>query len=671
MPGAGRNTRRLLSIRSFGLDILLFAVLATASMPTAAQEEIAPFKLTNVNGTFSLRYLLDDVQDTGFAGAPFASSGRLQERLNIRTRSYVFHPAFLEILAGGGPIFVQDSYDSNTGKNSGRESLFGYDVALNALGRKRYPFTVFLRQDHPEISTGLSGRFRTETKEYGVSGRFLMPVQVAWRAGHFDAKGSGFGAVVDTNVDRASLQATFPYKRRQNANLALSWTDQESSSGSPGLPIRTTAIETFTSRLTGRNVFGQNQKYKLRQSLFRSRQITNGANSSEVETLAYTGNLDWSLAERVDAYSTLNYSDNLRNNVSRTSQYFDVRANFRQRPALVFGTKGYVSANDSTGFSRDRVGVSLSARYNHDYRIGRFGLTGSVRFDRTNQESTRDTIDVFDESVVLAGVVAVALREQFVVEESVIVTNVDRTQTFSPDIDYRLVTIGAVTTIERLVSGNILDGQEVLVSYEHLTGGTVEFAGRSQSLGANLALSANARLFARLTNRQNDVLSGFPTAPLNDGRQFEIGGQFDRPLWKGWSAGGEIRLTKQSEDISPFTRQNYDMYLQSARFWNTRARLGVSTSVVDYETSREDVDRNVYLLSLQSRLDGGIYVDYRGTIGKDDGGSIAREDIRHSLRVTWRYRFVDFSLNASRSIVTQGATRRQNTHVTAELRRVF
>ena len=111
-----------------------------------------------------------------------------------------------------------------------------------------------------------------------------------------------------------------------------------------------------------------------------------------------------------------------------------------------------------------------------------------------------------DETVGLNGVTPVELREEFVVEGSVMVTNVDRTQTYIPNVDYRLNEIGSTTTIERLVGGNILDGEDVLISYEALTGGTVKYGSTSESVGANLAVSPRTSLFLRLANSDNEVL---------------------------------------------------------------------------------------------------------------------------------------------------------------------
>jgi hypothetical protein len=92
---------------------------------------------------------------------------------------------------------------------------------------------------------------------------------------------------------------------------------------------------------------------------------------------------------------------------------------------------------------------------------------------------------------------------------------------------------------------------------------------------------------------------------------------------------------------------------------------------IDYEFSNEDVERVNFSLNIDTRLPGGMNLSYRGIDGENRGGSTYREDQRHSLRLDWRYRQTIFSLNATKSDVGQGQSRRDDTRVAAVLRRYF
>jgi hypothetical protein len=294
-----------------------------------------------------------------------------------------------------------------------------------------------------------------------------------------------------------------------------------------------------------------------------------------------------------------------------------------------------------------------------------------MTISRTDQESTRDTITVFDEPIALSGVDAVPLRESFVVVESVIVTNADRTQQFEENIDYRLVTIGETTTIERLVGGNIFDGQVVLVSYEFLTGGTVKYGATTQSVSANLNVPRIANFYVAIRNAESETLSGTPTNPLNNSQRLDFRASRGFSFSQGWSMSGTVELTKQQEDISPFLRWGYRIGVNLPVFLWTGIRLGLERQLVEYEASTEDVDQFRYTVNANTRLPGGVSLVYIGSFGENDGGRVYREDARHTLQLYWRYRLVTFGMNAVQSDIIQGDRRRKDLRVTATIVRYF
>ena len=674
MPESCRKSLCLLSSCRRGLVCTVISVLALLGTEVAAQEEIAPFRLTNVNGQLSVRYFLDERGDTSASERFATSSARWQEEFLVRTRSYIYHPALLEMFISAGSILGQSSSDSNAGSSSERSRLIRYDARLSFLRRKAYPFTVFFRQDNPEVATGLTGRFNTVNNSYGITGRLrrpLLPFQVNWNASHLESKGAGLDTTVDSSIDRASLNTSLPYKRVHNLRLDLNWSEQESRSGSPGLPIRETLIETLSRRLTADNIFGEDKQIRLNQSLDHRQEERAGADTTGVENLNYTGNLNWEYSDRISSNGSYRYFDSQRDTTWSRGQNLQGGTQFRLVQGLTLGGSGRLSSDEKPDFSRDSTTVSFRAGYGWTLPFGQLEMTGLLSASRTDQSSTQDTAEVFEESVTLNGLVPVLLQEEFVVTSSVTVTNVALTQVFIEDIDYRLVTIGSTTTLERLVTGNIIDGQEVLVSYDYRTGGTVEYDGKSRSVSANLSFSTRGSLFVNLSSSSNDVLSGTATTPLNDRRRFDAGGRIAFPFTTGWSIGGEVRYTEQDEDISPFVRTSFDTYVQLPRYWNTHVRIGISHQRVDYEISREGVDRLNLTLSIDSRLPGGLILAYRGTHAKDEGGSIFKENQRHTLRLDWRYRLVIFSLNAIKSDVGQGVSRRDDTQVRATLRRYF
>ena len=272
--------------------------------------------------------------------------------------------------------------------------------------------------------------------------------------------------------------------------------------------------------------------------------------------------------------------------------------------------------------------------------------------------------------ILTALVLAVALIAGMVVP-SIVVTNEARTQTFVEGLDYRLLTVGATTSVERIITGNILDGETVLVSYDVLTGGTVEFASRSRSLSATVGLFKWGSINVQVADSQNREISGASTTPLNDRNRLQVGGNVNFPIGSGWSVGADYRYVDNEEDISSFKQNDFGAHLQTASYLNTTFRFGFRRIIVDNEQSLEDTDLTAYTFGLTNRLPGGVALRYDAQYRENDGGTVSKKVWHHSLGLNWQYRLVTISLSAQSSETTQGLNGRESTRVFAQFRRRF
>jgi hypothetical protein len=379
--------------------------------------------MTGVNGELSIRYAFDERSDSRASEGFASDSTRWQQGLSIRTRSYVYHPALLEMFISAGSIFAQNSYDSNPGTS---DRLLTYDARLNFLALKAYPFTVFFTQSNPEVATGSTGRFDTVNNSYGIYGRLkkpLLPVDVNWRASHEESKGSGFDTLIDDSTDRANVNTSMRYKRNHDIGLGLNWLQRESRSGSPGLPIRETRNETISSNVSVKSVFGSRKQSRLSQNLGLSRRQEEivGAETLEIEQLNYIGNLSWNHSDRASSSGSYAMYDNERGTTWNRGQTLRASTQFRLLQGLTLNGGGSLSRSETPDILRDANSILFGAGYGWSLPFGRLSTTVSLGASRTDQKSASDTAEVFEESVILNGLVPVALREEFVVTSSVTV----------------------------------------------------------------------------------------------------------------------------------------------------------------------------------------------------------------------------------------------------------
>ena len=238
--GAIRQTRRLHK------GSLLSALAALIAAPAAAAPgndyEVKPFGLISTDAQLSIRYLLDDNERGSVSsGETFETRTTWEEELFLTAKSYVYHPGFLNMEVGGGPLLVQQEFAANPGSARNNDTLVNFLGRLNFLELKNYPVSLYYRRSHPSVVTSLSGRFLTRNNEYGISGHYSgleSRANLKVAVGHWDSEGSGFGNVVDEDVDRAAINLATSYRDSDQLTVDYNQFTQTSLSGSTDLPIQ-------------------------------------------------------------------------------------------------------------------------------------------------------------------------------------------------------------------------------------------------------------------------------------------------------------------------------------------------------------------------------------------------------------------------------------------------
>lgn len=637
--------------------------------------EVKPFGLLDTDASFSIRYLLDENdRSSDSSTSTFENRTTWEQELVLTASTYVYHPGFLNMEFGGGPMLVQQDFDTDAGSAKNNETLVNFLARLNFLDLKSYPFSLYYRRSHPSITTSLAGRFLTQNDEYGFNGRktaFGQSTNLNLDLSHWTSDGSGFGTVVDEEVDRGTFGWWTSYRGNDRISFEHTQFTQKSMSGSTGLPIQESTIRQQSLSVIARNSFGSNKQFSLDQSLFRLDQETESTRSSETDNLHYTATGRWQNSE--SARTSLDYRFHETKQTGADAKTNNFRATFFHsiNDELWYDLLAGHEVTEQVGFDRDRSGVGGALNLSRSVGFGTLGLTASVRQERTDQESSANTVQVFDEPVILNGTTPVDLANEFVVSTSVVVTNAAGTQVFVENVDYRLIVVGSITSIQRLIDGNIFDGQTVFVDYEYRTSGTAKFDTFSPGLSASLDFMKFFHAQVRYDLRDSRIISGQLTTPINDHDRFEVVIGADFPIGHSMMIGGEYRHIDQDEDISPFVRDSVAVNASTRINGSLRLYVAADLVQVDQKFSIEDVDQVNYRLGVAGRAFGRLQLSYETAYLEDTGGSLLREQLQHRLNIQGRYRQVHFFLRALFSEDTQGTTRRDYTQVTFDVTRDF
>ncbi|NHZ69635.1 MAG: hypothetical protein GWP20_00170 [Thermotogales bacterium] len=673
MTSLPRYTR---SVVSCGLGLLL----ALPSLSDAQYADITPFKLTGVEGDLSTRYNLDDYEQTSAGGdKTYQTRPTFEEEISILTHSYAYHPSLLNMDLGGGLLFLQQDFDSDQGKNNNTESLYNLTARLNFLEEKYYPFKLFYDRSNPSVTTSLAGRFLVENTRYGMNAALLepfSPVSINLEAFRFESDGSGFGTSIDQTTDQAAIRTSKSYGGGNNIRVAYLWTEADSASGSTALPIQQTVTTTKTTDASALNVFGADKQLWVNQLFTYTNQVLDPQQepSSELDDLRYSYDMRWTHTKKTNSFYQYRLLKSDRSEVNTTNRNARVGASYEQKQGWKgnFDVHGEKEDQDTTNFDRKVYGTLGVIGYSRDIRNGFMSLGASARFDQTDQSTgSTDIVQVFDENVTLNGTTPVPLQNDFVITGTIVVTNQANSQTFFEGLDYNIRVIGSVTEIQRLIGGNITDGQTVLIDYEYRSSGDVKFNTFNQNYFSNFKLFRFHDLFARYRKLDQSVKSGNPTTPLNDIENILVGARVEYPLLSGWLLGGEANYEDQEEDISPFTRKLVKAHVEAALPRSTRLRVMGRREFVDNENSPEDVDVSQVIVRLSSRPWLRTTVTADGDYEKDTGGTLNRRRRALTLGLVWRYRRLQFSVRAEHINNKQGQVTQKNNKVRAQLIRRF
>ncbi len=657
--------------------LLIFSVLAPAPAPCESHYgvEVKPFGTLDTDARFSVRYLLDDRERfTDSSPTGFEDRSTLEQELVFSSENYVYHPGFLNMEFAGGPLLVQQRFDSFTGGFRENDTLLNFLARFNFLDLKSYPFSLYYEQSHPSITTSLSGRFLTKNNEYGFSGSssgLLPSTQLSVAASRRDAEGSGLGTVLDESVDRAVFGWVTSYRDEDQISIEYNRFDQDSRSGSSGLPIVESMTDQRTLNVRAHNAFGNRRQFVVDQTLLRLEQEMIAGIPSEFENRNYRMAARWQNSDTFRSQFNYRYFETVRADADGESHDVGLSFNHDLSDTTRYGLNANHQTEEQVGFNRDRTRAGGTLNYVRETGFGSISLGATVRQERNDQESIADAIQVFDEPVTLTGTTPVDLVNEFIVAPTIIVTNSTGSQIFVENLDYRLIVVGSVTSIQRLIDGNISDEQTVLIDYEYRTGGTAKFDRFSTGVTASIDFLEYLNIMARYQLSDSSLVDGQLTTPINDFNLYEISLTADVPIGHRLTIGGEVRHLDNDETIAPFIRDSV-MFNMSSRI-NGSLRLFASAGLVrvDQEASIEDVDQVTYRAGITGRAFGRMQLTYQAAYLEDTGGSLIREQLEHRINLQAVYRQVRFVLRAQYFDVTQGVTERNDMQVTAEVTRVF
>ena len=550
------------------------------------------------------------------------SSHILNERFDIQTEGWVYHPAMLIYTLRLSPEWQQSLDQPDTGSERSSDSfLLGYALDMTLLQDKPYTVNLFARKQRSVLTSSLATTSETESDTYGATLMLkyrVLPTTLAYlhstsdQTGFYDAQETRDEARLNMRHTRPSNETTF------NA----SWLTLDRN--------------TLGSTIHTENVFGSLQNlYKLTpdnrgllNSVLTFRQSESDLFSASGLSLSET--LNWRHSKRFSTnYTFIHTRDTTEDSsIDRTS----IAAGLSH--SLYENLVTTATASASTG-SDGENNYGGNANFNYQRRIPWGMIYASLGQDyRVTTRSVGEVfLQVINEAHTLSTGDVTLLDNRNVDLSTIVVTSSDGSIVYTINIDYTLELVGTSVRISRTPFGAITDGLGVLVSYIYLSNPAYDSSTYSQSYGLGFYLWSAWRINYRYSHAQEDFLGGIRPDVLNEDTRHTLDTELK---WK-WSTTRFLYEDSESMSGVSTSRWRLDENLAFKPLQNTFFSIsGYLGQTTFKETNSEE---NFYGVrsDLQWKVSNWSRARIEGFHGVVDGTSINTVDQGLAARLDWFY----------------------------------
>ena len=662
---------------------LLLAGCSAWAAPLAAQE-IAPFRMTGIEGHVGMRYLSDTVDTaqngSGTATRSHAAQSALVNEVFVMTHSYVYHPKFLTLDIGGGPVVDRQSYATEAGQSSSLSGLYNFTGRATLFKDMPVHGSAFYDHLNPTVTLAPGLVMTQETSRYGfdvgASGaKVPFPGRLAYT--HSATVGQGGERSVNDTVDQTSFSLGRSFGSLGSSQFQLQSVQQVSRSGSLNLPIQEACSSSNGMSLDTRLNFGSERQFDLTNLISaNSRSYTvAGSQMPEQKDFNFLLNLNAKHSTELSSFAVYQRSNNRQGAIDSAVQTVIGGVNYNPSPALAMALTGRTEQQDNTQYTVRNQGLEGNLRYEQALPLGTLQLGYSLKLEQREQQAVQPQARVLDERVLLSGLSYSLLAFQRIDRASIAVFNLTRSQRYVEGADYELLVIGQETRLRRLPGGQILDGEEVIADYTYDTGGTYGVNQLDQSANLNWSLSRHASAYYRRFESTPRLSSGAPTFALNTVRSDVYGLRTDWPLNVGvdFSVGGSIEFENRQESIAPYKRSSDDLYIQTEEslFGLGNFRLGTRRASVEYAGIGQNMDSNGVDLRYWARPWFGVDLSASSSVEHSVTNGVAQKRSTDTLNAQWRERKLSVNAALSRARESQGGYERDRMLFQVQLRRDF
>lgn len=223
---------------------------------------------------------------------------------------------------------------------------------------------------------------------------------------------------------------------------------------------------------------------------------------------------------------------------------------------------------------------------------GELAFDGSLSYDQERTSGSGKGRQIRGESHVLDSARPTYLAEPDIDRFSIVATNAARTRVFAPGVDYQVVQVGRRTTVYRILSGRIGDGEPVYFDYTSRVPADALIDTWRADLSIEHRFTSGWTPYYAFEVRRQDANGSRGTPVFEDNTErHRVGLRYERPTW---SVVGEFE--HYDDSVEPY--QGYSLDSRAA-LWRTEAQsVDASARVAYYDFHADDAERRVWWIDM-------------------------------------------------------------------------
>ncbi|MDH5444213.1 MAG: hypothetical protein OEY52_01580 [Gammaproteobacteria bacterium] len=666
------NTGHRVFIFTGALFVFLQAGMLSAN-------EIAAFKFTGVDGNVAIqRHTDEQLQgEVGGSKTRYALTTN-EEEFNFLTYSYIYHPNLLSMDLGGGVLLTQNKLETTSDRKEYDDDLYSVTARLKFLENKPYPVTLYYEQTTPSVSATYSERFVLENKKTGINAAInqpVLPFSMNLEAFEQKQEGSGSTQIINNRTEQVQWRAYRSLGKNGHGQLTYYVNRFHSESGIVGQAINERDIKSESASLDTSFDFGTTNQLSLTNLL----SVYTQDNLPKREEFRWAPNLSWQHTEDTSSFYRIDYYDvtvEQHDTLTRSGAM-----GFRSNLTETVGVNGEIHGEktDSKDFSNERTGLTGSLSYTYPFTSGKFSIAAGGEYSESDRKAPTNEIEKLAEPIRLGDV---SQKSELAFHHVTTITSVIHAD---PDrrgvvilvegVDYKIeLPPGGIgpAYIWRLGTENLTSGESVLVDYKYKSGGTVTYSNTSGNLHTQLDFFNHFSIYSNYSESDSEVEQGFSSIPISSTKRNRYGARMDHPfLEDSLKIGLETYREYYEDEISPYSREQHDAYIQTSVFSSGQFRVAARRLIQDNLYTVEDVDIHRQSANLRLFPWPRSSLVFQISNEKDVGGSIPRRIKEKSITGQWRIRKLILSLDGRSVVETVGSFEREHNTLSARVNREF